>query len=166
MLSGHITPPYSCLLRPGRASIGCGQRWDHSWEVAPWDPGRALQEELTPACTPGSLSITLAPRCAQRNPRVLRRAGGGIGPVGLEAQVPGPPVLSHTAPLSPAFCFCPGMPWERRKDGKDFPHLIIKEHKIQPSMLEKRFLKAGPFAESTHFFIWVAYLTCPGMSFG
>lgn len=90
------------------------------------------------------------------------------GPCGAGAfRCQGPPVLSRAAPLSSAFCFCSGMPWERRgKDGEDFPHLIVKEHKIRPRILEKRFMNAGPFAVSTRVssFGW-ANMTCLGMSF-
>lgn len=117
---GHITPVYSCLLGPGRASIGCGQRWGRSWELAPWGPGRAPREGLPPACTPGSLSITLAPRGAQRKPRVLKKALAlvGLGPSDARGPQFYPEPLLF--PLPSAFVQgCRGKDGE--KTGKTFP---------------------------------------------
>lgn len=58
---GHTTHPHSGLLGHGRAGAGWGRGGGSSWGLAPWGLGRALWARSSPACTPGSLSVTLTP---------------------------------------------------------------------------------------------------------
>lgn len=100
----------------------CFYSWRAGWThhasacllLRTWEGQQWVRAEGAPQLGAHSLGPPAELRLTQPAPlgaSASRPCGGG----GFRCQRP--PVLSRAAPLCPAFCFCSGMPWERRGEG-------------------------------------------------